>query len=200
MNELRPEQGGHPHWLSYVLVDDLDATLERIEQAGGRALAPPTEIPEAGRFAVVADPQGAVVSPYQPAHEWSGDDADASAPGGFCWHELLARDVDGAVSFYQQAFGWTTAGMDMGEGRMYYLFKVGEADAGGMLPMPGGLGAPPSWLVYFAVGETDAAVAKAGSLGASVHVPPTEIPSAGRFAVLSDPAGAAFALLGPNAG
>jgi predicted enzyme related to lactoylglutathione lyase len=53
---------------------------------------------------------------------------------------------------------------------------------------------PPNWLVYFAVADCDAAVARVAELGGSVHVPPTDIPP-GRFSVLSDPHGAMFAVI-----
>jgi hypothetical protein len=198
INTLPPGQPMPPHWLSYVLVDDLDAVLARVEQGGGRMLAPPLEIPEVGRFAVVADPQGAAVAPYQSAGGMDTGE-QTMAPGSFCWHELLTSDVDGAKAFYRDVFGWETSPMAMGGQGFYHLFKVGDRRAGGMMALPAGAGAPPSWLVYIAVADTDATVAKAESLGAGVHVRGTEIADVGRFAVLVDPLGAAFSVLGPNA-
>ncbi len=53
---------------------------------------------------------------------------------------------------------------------------------------------PPSWLIYFAVTDCDATAKKAGGLGGGTIVPPTDIPDAGRFAVLRDPQGAVFAI------
>ena len=197
-NTLPPRQAMPPHWLSYVLVDDLDAALGRVEKAGGKALAPTVEIPEVGRFAVVADPEGAIISPYQSAHEMTGP-AQTTAPGSFCWHELLTKDVEKATGFYQEVFGWATTEMPMGDMGVYHLFKVGDKDAGGMMAMPDGAGAPPSWIVYVTVADTDGTVAKAESLGARVHVAGTDIPGVGRFAVMMDPGGATFAVLGPSA-
>ena len=198
-NTLPPGQPMPPHWLSYVAVDDLDAALGRVERAGGKMLAPTMEIPEVGRFAVVADPEGAVISAYQPAGEGPQGGEQTMAPGSFCWHELLTKDIEGVKAFYRDVFGWDTAEMDMGEGGTYCLFKLGDKRTGGMMALPEGAGAPPSWNVYVAVEDTDKTVAKAESLGASVHVRGTEIPSVGRFAVIADPTGAVFSVLGPNA-
>ena len=55
-------------------------------------------------------------------------------------------------------------------------------------------GVPPNWLVYIGTEDVDASAGKAKELGATVHMPPTDIPNVGRFAVLMDPTGAAFAL------
>ena len=54
---------------------------------------------------------------------------------------------------------------------------------------------PAFWLTYFGVADCDASVAKAQELGASVTAPPMDIPGVGRFAVLSDPHGATFAII-----
>jgi predicted enzyme related to lactoylglutathione lyase len=196
-NMLPPGQPMPPHWLSYVLVDDLGAALARVEKAGGKTLAPTMELPEIGRFAVVADPRGAVISQYKSAAEGSGDDGQTMAPGSFCWHELMTDDVEGAKAFYGEVFGWSTAEMPMGDMGVYYLFRRDGKDEAGLMALPEGAGAPPNWLVYVAVEDTDAAVARAESLGASVHVRGMDVPK-GRFAVIADPTGAAFAVFGPN--
>lgn len=195
---VRPEQAMPAHWLGYVLVADADAAVARAEKAGGKTYVPPTDIPEVGRFAVVADPQGAVVAPFQPAGE-GPEAADPNAPGGFCWHELLTRDVEGAKAFYREVFGWETAGTDMGPGGTYHLFKEGDTDVAGMMALPEGAEAPPSWLFYVAVANADATTARARSLGATVHDEPRDVPNVGRFAVMVDPTGAAVAILGPSA-
>jgi predicted enzyme related to lactoylglutathione lyase len=49
-----------PHWMPYFNVDDCDAAAARVKQLGGDIRVPPTDIPNVGRFAVVADPTGAV--------------------------------------------------------------------------------------------------------------------------------------------
>jgi predicted enzyme related to lactoylglutathione lyase len=49
-------------WGIYVTVDDVDATAKKVEALGGKVLRPPSDIPNVGRFCVIQDPQGAVIS------------------------------------------------------------------------------------------------------------------------------------------
>lgn len=51
-----------PHWGSYITVDDVDAVVKKVSGLGGSVIVPPTDIPDVGRFSVIQDPQGAVVS------------------------------------------------------------------------------------------------------------------------------------------
>ena len=55
-------QGSPPNWGVYVTVDNIDATAKKAKELGGKVLVPPTDIPNVGRFAVLQDPQGAVIS------------------------------------------------------------------------------------------------------------------------------------------
>jgi hypothetical protein len=57
---------------------------------------------------------------------------------------------------------------------------------------------PAHWYPYFGVEDCDAVAAKAKGMGAQIHMPPTDIPNVGRFAVIGDPQGAAFAILHPK--
>jgi predicted enzyme related to lactoylglutathione lyase len=188
---LDPSHGHPSHWTGYVAVEDIDATVAAARGAGATIAVEPTPIPEVGRFAVLADPQGAVISLLQPAY-------DSPAPtGAFAWDELLAVDPDGAKAFYERALGWTSAGMDMGEHGSYTLFKrAGGEDAAGMLQKPAETGGPAAWLPYLQSGDVDADFARAKELGATAFVEPAEIPGIGRFAVLADPTGATFGLWG----
>ena len=184
------------HWMSHVTVDDADATVRRAEKAGGSVHVPPREIPEVGRFAVIADPQEASIAAFQPAGE-APPSAGEPGPGAFVWHELLTSDVDGALAFYAELFGWTDAPMEMGPAGTYHILKTGDTDAGGLMAMPPGVEAPPFWLVYLAVEDVDASAAKAGGLGARTLMPAFDIPGIGREAILMDPAGAVFAVFTP---
>jgi uncharacterized protein len=55
-------QGMPPAWISYVTVDDADATAQQAEKLGGKVMMPPRDIPEVGRIAVILDPQGAAIA------------------------------------------------------------------------------------------------------------------------------------------
>jgi len=118
-------------------------------------------------------------------------------PGAFSWNELMTTDPAAARAFYQGLFGWQLEDMNMAEGGTYTVVKTADGEAiGGVMAMPpGAAGMPPAWGAYVTVEDTDATVAKAEALGASVVVPPTDIPKVGRFAVLRDPQGAALAVI-----
>ncbi|HEU5171843.1 MAG TPA: VOC family protein [Gemmatimonadales bacterium] len=71
-----------------------------------------------------------------------------------------------------------------------------EQPAAGLFAMPPAMGnVPPHWLIYVAVDDRDATVAKARDLGGSVIVPPADVPTVGRFAILADPQGAVFSVI-----
>ena len=118
-------------------------------------------------------------------------------PGALAWCQLNAPATGGdkAHSFYTKAFDWKFREDPMGMGMTYTTWLSDSGSLGGMMPMPPGVGAPAHWLVYFAAPDVDANVAKAKSLGGQTMVPPTDIPGVGRFAVLADPQGAAFAVV-----
>jgi predicted enzyme related to lactoylglutathione lyase len=182
-------QGGVPsHWLGSVFVEDVDETARRAEAAGGKILFGPESMPEVGRLAVIADPQGAVTSAYAPQGEGE------LAGGVFVWDELHTSDTGAAKSFYSEVYGWSGRDQDMG-GMTYTIFQNrGGTDVGGCMQLEEGMQAPPHWLVYIATDNIDATTARAKELGANVFVEPTDIPNMGRFSVLQDPAGAVFGL------
>ena len=115
--------------------------------------------------------------------------------GKVCWHECTTKDADAATKFYTELFGWTTSQMDMGELGQYTMLHHDGVPFGGVMPMTGPeWGDTPShWMTYIAVDDVDAAAKRAEELGGKVCVPPTDIP-VGRFAVITDPAGATFSL------
>jgi predicted enzyme related to lactoylglutathione lyase len=202
---LRKKQPHEPaHWVGYVDVADVAATVKKVEQAGGKVYMPATTMANVGTFAVIADPTGGVVCPWRSARP--GEDVEKGglpAPFTFCWDELLSTDVGEAERFYTAVFGWGVDKVPMGPDAVYTLFKRpgvsdgmgGTENAGGLWPSP----APASfWMAYVAVPDCDATFAKAKQLGAKVQMEPTDIPNVGRFASLADPQGAGIAILQPE--
>lgn len=119
--------------------------------------------------------------------------------GRFAWYELMTTDPGAAEGFYTKVVGWGTQPFP-GMETPYTMWMNGEQPVGGLMLIPEEAkagGAPPNWLLYVAVADADATVAKAASLGGRAEVGPREIPGVGRFAVLSDPQGAVFAILQP---
>jgi len=181
------------HWLHYVGVSDVDATVKKAQELGGNVNVPPTDIPGVGRFAILADPQGAVFAVYK-------SNQDAPAPGEpkigeFSWHELGTTDRAAAFDFYSKLFGWKeTSTMDMGDGMVYQMFGLGDGvPIGGMYALTKEMeGMPPNWLGYVLVPNVDDTVATVKKSGGQVLNGPMDIPG-GRIAVFTDPQGAAFA-------
>lgn len=180
------------HWIGYVAVADVDAAARAAIELEGSVPLPPTDIPQIGRFAVVLDPHGAAICPFQ----WTGpaDPPIPDASGSFCWSELLTPDPYRAGEFYRRVCGWTMERGRPGAYDAYWLFRAGGRAVAGMVQRPTGADYPPQWLHYVRVPRTEDASARAADLGGSVLLPATEIPGTGRFAILDDPAGGIFAV------
>lgn len=195
-----PEEdaGTPPHWLGYVGVDDVDAMLTKIEGLGGKAMHPAMDIPNVGRFATVADPQGAVFAIFQSNDAASGT-GDKPRVGEVAWVELMTTDHVAGMDFYIACFGWRrTDAMDMGDGWMYQMFGQ-EKSRGGAFTKKADMPGPAMWLHYIHVGDVNATVAKAKELGATVVSGPMEVPGGDLVAQLLDPQGAMFAIHGAAA-
>jgi predicted enzyme related to lactoylglutathione lyase len=177
------------HWNCYVTVDDVDATAARANELGATLLAEPFDVFDSGRMAIFQDPQGAVLSVWQPRNHIGA--GVVNVPGALTWNDLLSSDVEASAAFYRDLFGWTIEETPGSDGQYWSITNGGRAN-GGILPvLPGG---HPAWNLYFAVEDCDAAVAKAGELGASTIVGPMDVPNGTRFAVLSDPQKAVFSV------
>lgn len=185
--------GVPPHWMPYVSVADLDLAVARAGELGARVLVPHLSMERVGRWAVLADPQGGVFAPFQPAPGAPDDCADAMPPvGAFCWDELSSVDPGASERFYTGLFGWKTRHEDMGSAGAYTLLHAGPVQVGGVMKVQG----PPMtcWLSYVHVADVDASAHRAAELGATVVAGPFDIPGVGRSAVVLDPTGAAVAL------
>jgi uncharacterized protein len=183
---VKAPEGGSPGWLGSVLVEDVDETARKAEAAGGGIVAAPMDMPEVGRFAVISDPQGGVIAAYTP----TGDPPNPE--GTFVWDELATSDPDAAADFYNEIFGWTAQRADMGEGGYTIFKRAGDADVGGA--SKASEGAPSAWIPYIATEDVDGTAARAKELGGTLIQEPTDIPDMGRFAIVTDPAGAVFGL------
>lgn len=196
MEKAQLDQGMPPHWGSYVTVESADATAAKAKQLGGTVVMEPFDVMEHGRMAVLRDPQGATFCLWQPKEHIGAQ--RLGDPGSLVWTELLTSDANGAEAFYTKLFPWRSSQVPSaaGEGVPYTIFHRGEDGAAGMFQITKQMGPMnPYWYPYFAVDDCDATVEKARSLGAQVHMPPTDIPKTGRFAVLSDPQGASFGVI-----
>ena len=183
--------GMPPVWSSYIAVDDVDATCQKVTAAGGTVMVPPMDIPQAGRMAVASDPTGGVFSLWQ-ADGHAGVDV-ANEPGAWVWGELITPDPERAMTFYGEVFGWAfskEAPEQVGGGE-YWEHTVDGRTNGGLMRLDEAMpGVPPHWSVYVMADDADAAVAKVKAGGGSVMAEPFDTP-VGRMAICADAQGAA---------
>ena len=199
-------------WNTYVSVDSADETAKKVADAGGTAMAEPFDVPEAGRMAVFADPEGAVFSVWQAGQHKGARIVNES--GSLNFNGLHTRDPEAAKEFYGAVFGWRTMTLDGGQemwtmpgygdhlesltpGLRERMVAMGaqpgfEDVVASLLPMSGEQAdVPPHWDVTFAADDAEAIAARATELGGSVIMPPTDVPWA-RMTVIRDPQGATF--------
>lgn len=196
------EAGAHPSWTVYFHTADADATARAVEQAGGAVRIPPDDVFDAGRLAGFTDPTGAEFAVWQPG-EVTGLEM-VMEPYSLCWTELYTTDAAAAKDFYRSLFSWRTQDMPMGGDLVYSVVSApgggrGEdTGQGGIMQLPEenlAAGSTSEWHPYFGVTDCDATYAAATASGATVMIPPTDVPGVGRIAMVRDPAGAPFALI-----
>jgi uncharacterized protein len=189
-------RGARPGWLGYVGVDNVDAAAADIVKAGGVQHVPPTDIPGVGRFAMLADPQGAKFYVMRGSMEGSSTSFSPTKTGHCHWNELTTSDQAAALAFYRGRFGWEKGdAMPMGEmGDYQFITHHGQTIGAVMRGRPDG--PPPMWTSYFGVEDIDTATQAARKKGAAIHYGPAEVPGGVFIIVASDPQGAIFGLVG----
>ena len=196
-----PQQQGMgipPAWLSYIAVERADDVADRARRLGGTVLLEPFDVLDVGRMAVIQDPTGAVVALWEGRRHRGAELIEE--PNTLAWNELATGDVAKAGPFYAGLLGWELEPQQYGP-LAYTLFRQGERANGGMMAIQPEWGpVPPHWLAYFAVKDCDATASRAQQLGATLLMPPTDIPTVGRFATIRDPQGAAFAVISMASG
>ncbi len=191
----RATAGAPSQWMSYLSVSDVDSAYKAALASGAKSLIAPTDYGSAGRSATIADPTGGVFSLWRGAQ---GDppEAETTPTGAWIWNELSTKDEQMALAFYEKVFGFAHDSMDMPDG-VYHVLKQGEKGRAGVYKAVHAA-MPTAWTPYVAVADCDGQADKAKALGATVTVPPSDIPEVGRLAMFVDPQGAMFAILQPN--
>lgn len=187
--------GTLPHWFAHITTPNVDDAVATATRLGGRVITPARDIPSVGRYAILADPQGAVFSAYAP--DSPPPERDGPVPiGDFMWQELNTSDAVGAFDFYRTMFGWEpTSQMDMGKDGIYYMYgRNGEA-LGGMYTLTASHNRAPAWLHYIRVPDVDRSALQIPKLGGTVTLPAMDVPSGSRILQGIDPQGGAFALV-----
>jgi uncharacterized protein len=200
INDEMKANGAQPAWLGVIHVADADEAVKRIAEAGGTVHKGPADIPTVGRFAVVADPGGAIFEVLAPfPQEKPMTPLDPATPGKVGWHELYSGAGQAkAFEFYSSLFGWETeTEMDMGPMGKYRIFKKDGVQLGGMMDKPENVPVS-AWTFYINVDAIDAAVERVKSSGGEVLMGPTEVPGGSWVIQGKDPQGAHFALVAPR--
>lgn len=183
------EAGVPPAWNSYVSVQSADADAGRAKELGATVHAPPFDVTDAGRMAVIQDPQGAFFILWEPGQHFGA--SLVNAPGALAWNELSSPDMEASRAFYASLFGWTISPFE-GSPDPYLTIKNGDANNGGIreLTQPN---TPPHWLAYFGIDEIDHGLANVQGLGGGIYAGPIDIGIA-KIGIVHDPQGAVFAL------
>jgi uncharacterized protein len=198
-------------WNSYIWVDDADQTAAKAGAAGATVVTEPFDVMDAGRMAVLSDPEGAVFCLWQARNNRGA--RIVNEHGSLNFNGLATRDPKGAQAFYGAVFGWEL--LELPAGLMWTLPGYGdhlEANSPGLREQMAQMGAPDGfidvvaavtpitapdsetpahWSVTFGVDDVDAAAARARDLGGEVVLGPVDAPWS-RTAVISDPNGASF--------
>jgi uncharacterized protein len=204
-------------WNMYVRVESAEETAAKAKDAGGSVLMEPFEVADAGRMAVLADPEGAAFCVWEPKDFAGAQLVNEHATWNF--NELNTRDPGAAQTFYRAVFGWEATTLVTGDGGFTMFRCPGYGDflaerdpdvrerqasvgapegfedaVAWLIPMQDGQfpeGTPAHWSTTFAVDDADAIAQQAPKLGGTVLAEPFDAPWV-RMTVIRDPQGAVF--------
>lgn len=213
-------------WNTYVCVADVDAVVATAVAHGAEVRMPPVDAgpPDAvaGRWAAIADPDGAEIRLWRPGYRQGAQ--LVNVPATWNTTDLTTADPDRSMAFYAPVFGWEARRVDFGDDVSFMLRQPGYGDflairdpaikqrhaapgvpdgfsdaigwmmTGAATTADTAPSAPSAgWAVTFAVDGTDSVVERAQQLGGVVVSPPTDRGGGVvRVATLRDPQGAAF--------
>ncbi len=171
------------NWGVYIVVQELEASIDKVLAAGGKVCKEPMEVMDAGRMAVCLDSRGAVFHLWQALTHF-GTEIEG-VPGALCWFELVSRDVYQSMKFYHDVFGWDAVEQQT-NGKSHWRFKVDNNVIGGMHTRTDESRDQELWVPYFNTVELNRQLDDCSRLGGSVVFGPVSEREIGRYAVLSD--------------
>ncbi len=187
--------GASPQWRGYVGVGKLDDAAARVKRLGGTVYVQPTDVRNASRISVIADPEMATLALIEGSKR--SPRAKPGTPGYVGWHELLASGVERAFAFYSGLFGWQKTEADVSSEGTYQLFSAGAEEIGGIVTRPE-TSQLSIWLYYFNVEDIGAAAKRVETSGGQILYGPVAVQSGARIVHCTDPQGAVFALIDWN--
>jgi predicted enzyme related to lactoylglutathione lyase len=183
---------GQDEWVPHVSVADIDGAVSRALELGA-TLVDTSAVTGLARLATLRDVEGARFGMWQPAPNHGAELMEEI--GSLWWLELISRETEAARQFYARLFDWQPHDTVFQPFHSYTVFKRGDVQEGGLLPMDPEWDINPVWNSIFAVNDCDATLEKANRLGASTTFVHT-VPSSGRIGGFVDPGGASFLLRG----
>lgn len=168
-------------WLVGIVVDDLVKAVGSARSAGGTILRDVTEVEGSGAYAVIRDPQGAILIIGTPTREIGGPRED----GNFAWVELWTDDLDAAADFYRKVIGYERNTVEGPDGA-YTVFETAGEPRAGLVPTPNE-DARPIWAPYIGVADLAATLKRTTELGGTVVLAPRADFGGGRVALIEDP-------------
>lgn len=188
-----PQEGIPPTWTTYVATENVDVTADVVAANGGTILQPPMQVLDAGRMALFTDPTGAVLGLWEAQNHIGAQ--FVTEPGGWSWSQLMTRDREAALKFYEEVFDWhLESHPDWGE---YLALHKGGGEIAGVSEMGSDFPAemPAHWQVTFMVPDADDFAALAQGLGGKSVAPVEDMAMGGRVGAIADPQGAIFSVL-----
>ncbi len=173
-------------WLVGVLVANADSAVATAKRLGAKVHEAVKDVPGIGRYAVIADPQGAVIMLVDLEEEFT-------RPTGidrWVWTELWTDDLAAAGKFYHEVVGYGQSQVDA-LGGQYNVMTVNDEPTAGLVKIPTE-SIDPAWAGYIAVEDLDQTMARARKANGKVLVEPNPQFMGGAVALLADPSGAAF--------
>ncbi|RXZ81129.1 VOC family protein [Paenibacillaceae bacterium] len=160
--------GMEPHASIYILVDQVDATVGKAVEAGGKVLLEPFDLPGMGRMATLQEPQGAVLSVWEETGAFTGIGKQDKSEEGASWIVLFTTEVTQACHFYRQVFDWEMKHMDDGDRTGIGIWNRGRQI--GVIVEKDGTEKQTAaeWIIGYKVGALEKQCARAASLGAQV--------------------------------
>lgn len=190
--------GARPGWLGYIGAENVDAVAARIVADGGKQHMPPSDIPGVGRFAMLADRQGAPFYIMRGAMEGRSEAFSPTRVGHCHWNELGTSNQADAIEFYSGHFGWHKSGsMPMGPMGDYVFIMKDEIALGAVSPLSNP-DQPSGWLFYFGVADIEASHRAILDGGGTSMYGPAEVPGGVYIVIATDPQGATFGVVGPK--
>ena len=190
-----PADGRHrPAWLTFLSTGDVDATVRSATGVGARVLFAARDVPDLGREAVMADPQGAVFAVLASS---SGDPGDTLAGDGmWIWSSLITRDPEAAATFYKAVFGFQVYNATDSTSGKHLVLAADNFARASVNSFPADRpDYRARWLSFLRVEDVGAAVGKVLRLGGRVLVPAHADRDGHPVSIVADPEGAAFGLL-----